>query len=80
MSSPVIRFVDRVGNTLFAYDPLTINSTHVLRELAWAYPAHQKICPAKHCPADQQGYCLECHSVAATARSIVIKRDEAAAA
>lgn len=74
-SHHVIRFVARDQRELLAYDPLTVNSTYVLCELAWAWPTGQKLCDMKHCPADQGGYCLECHMVAAEARDLVRSRD-----
>lgn len=73
MSSP-ITFKARDGRELVARDPLADNTDEVLTELAWAHTGHQHICEMQRCPADQGGYCLECHMVAAEARDLVSVR------
>lgn len=70
MSNRPVHFTARDGRALIAYEPFTVNSTEVLTELAWAYTRGQKTCDLAHCPSDQNGYCLECHMVAAEVRDI----------
>lgn len=73
MGAPVT-FKARDGRELVARDPLNSNTEEVLTELAWAHTSHQHICGLQRCPADQGGYCLECHLLAAEARDLVSVR------
>lgn len=56
------------GKRMFAFfngcDPFA-----VMRRAAWAFTEGKKVCDLIHCPADQGGYCLECHMFAAIARN-----------
>ncbi len=67
----MIAFTARDGRRMFAFAPATDPDT-VLAELVWAYVGGQVVC-GQHCPCPD-GYCVDCHSVAASARSTLEAR------
>jgi len=70
MCNNCINFKHRNGTDLVAHYPLLVNDSYVILELAWAWPNGQKLCGLKRCPSIKGGYCLECHMIAADARSL----------
>lgn len=75
--SRAIGFLPREGLRMFAFDPQT-DPTNVLVELAWAHPddKRQSLCGAP-CPKQETGgYCLDCHSVAWSAKTEAERRSQ----
>lgn len=82
MVAAPISFLGRDGVRRWSHD-LATDSDDVLLELAWAHPKGRPICSAS-CPmADgpdtRRGYCVDCHMVASSARSVLAARRERAA-
>jgi len=61
-----IKFKARDGQTMFAWATDT-DPINVLVELTWAWGAGQSMCDWD-CPTKAGGYCLDCHSIAYSAR------------
>lgn len=73
MSDTAIQFRSRQGATMFAFHATT-DPYPVLVEMAWAYVDGQSLCGTA-CPADDGGYCLDCHAIGAIARDEAMKRE-----
>lgn len=60
------RFHARDGAVMFAFDPATDPVT-VMVEFAWAWRGGQQVCSMAACPTTDGLYCVECHSISASA-------------
>ena len=72
----MISFLGRDGQRRFAFDPNT-DPPGVLLELSWAHPEGRPICgrcPMADGPDRRHRYCLDCHAVAAQARTALARQ------
>ena len=77
MSCPIV-LTDYDGTLMFAFDPGT-DPLRVLAQLVWTYANGERSLCGYECPAVDGKYCLDCHSVAYSARAHYEQRTAALA-